>query len=138
MVAKEPLAIKIGRETYLRTSDMTVKTLRREANIGSSTTSSLHDSKTGANYQVPTGKIFRLLLIQMKNETVQTVDFVRIREGNTLDTADGNIVFDCGPMEVTRFHNVYCQIDFAADKFVTLQPSGQANYIHAYGIEMDA
>lgn len=135
-MAETPITIKLGGQTFIRTSDMIVKTLSKPG--FNTTTLSLNDSETGADYQVPTGKVFRALVVYHTQSINVAPDAGQLFASVTADTADGTEVLEMvGIVNVPARFEI--SIDFAADLFVTsVSVSGPSIFEIVIGIEMDA
>mgnify|MGYP006908271917 CR=1 FL=1 len=139
-MAEAPAVITLGKQKFIRTSDMAVKTLYiRSTAVGTLT---MHDSLTNANYQVGAGKVFKLLEIQLFLTEVGAGAF-NIYEADTADTADGSIrmVLENWAQTAGFVQGVVidCDIDFAATKFPNWNDAGARDATVIFrGIEMDA
>lgn len=137
-MATNPTVIEMGGQKFIRTSDMKIKALFKP-NSGTSV-ESLHD-ETNANYQVPTGKIFRMLEVY-----VVTIDIrgegIKIWDSTTADSATGTEAITKlagGSLTQTQKYNV--SIDFIATHYVNgvTSNTGTNNaWCMVLGIEMNA
>jgi len=134
-MAETPVTIRLGGQTFIRTSDMIVKTLYKPNY--NATTESCHD-ETGADYQVGTGKVFRALIIYHAQSVAADTDAIQIWASDTANTADGTEVLEATGLVDTPA-KTEVSIDFAADLFVTaVSVSGPLVHCIVIGIEMDA
>jgi len=133
-MAETPVTIKLGNQTFIRTTDMIIKTLTKDTINNDVRT--LIDSDDAAAYQVPTGKIFRALFVSMTQDTFGVGQIARLRDSTTVNTANGSVKGTfTSPVNV--YYDTPVNIDFAADRFVTCQALLANIWMKCIGIEMD-
>ncbi len=84
---------------------------------GVTTAQSMRDSLTNADYQVPTGKTFHAVTLQLT--TTATTGFI-LSEGDTAD-AETTLKYDCQFMKLLEPNNFDVNIDFASGKYITIK-----------------
>jgi len=136
-----PDVIELGDQSFVRTSDMKIKSLYINC---SSATLSLHDNTTGSDYQVPTGKIFKILKILAYAGYEFGSRWIDYYEAGTSDSVSGatQIINEYvaparADMAGGKVAILNTDINLAANKYLVAVGNNTLIYTVVHGIEMD-
>lgn len=135
-MAEAPITIKLGGQTFIRTSDMKVKTLSKS---DLDVTGLTLKDESGTNYQVPTGKVLKILELYCGASSTSKV--YTIFSATVADSATDEIDKIVNSIGIDTFSpKINVDIDIAVDLFVNGKVSSATGQdsITVIGIEMDA
>jgi len=136
-MAETPVTIKLGGQTFVRTSDMKVVTLNKAVLL--TTPLTLHEDD-GTDYQVPTGKVFKILEVFFGNVT--TTKIYTLITATVADSTTGQVdllIFEAAasiPNAPVYNVNLDCAVDLFPGVIASSETGSES--IVVTGIEMDA
>jgi hypothetical protein len=131
----DPVTIGFGVNKWVKDSDTKMKTLYY-MNYGGVSAYTLHDSETGADYQVPTGKKFIILGIVINSDKTSGYD-TALWESSSINSSTGTKISEFVAMDMGSGGTINTYIEIATSKYINYYTSTGIS-IHVIGIETNA